>query len=554
MSDPRARFQLAALGVASGLLVADVLLALNPDHGTFGPALSLLLAGALVGFAVAVPVVLLMERLASPRGSGAALCVLLAFGAAFAESQRRLFHAFLPNGARRVLVATSLLAALSLALLLVALLRSSSTRPAVAASLVLLSLPGFAARRANAPTALASPPALPRHETRSLLVVGLDGVSWELLSKGASENALPVLARLLESGVGGPLASLAPYDRAALFTTAATGKSPAKHDVVSGGAWDTPLGPFRLVPRMPGASAFRALPLLEERREPATRKSLTFWEILARLGHEASVLNWPASYPAAQGLVLWATEEMFAGEVSPAAARPREAADRARLFLVNVGRLDRPLVHALTPAGLTENERAAALAGAARDLAVASVALGSVPGGPGNVEALVLSGATRTSPIFGPAAEAERYWGRSPRAADARATALRGYYRFLDDVLGDLLAREGKDRTICVFSPGGWGPAPPLSAFSRFLSGREPVASPEASLDGFLVLSGPGIRSGVRLTSASVLDLAPTLLVLAGEPIARDMDGRVLAEAFDARFAESASIPIVTTFESGGPQ
>ena len=77
---------------------------------------------------------------------------------------------------------------------------------------------------------------------------------------------------------------------------------------------------------------------------------------------------------------------------------------------------------------------------------------------------------------------------------------------------------------------------------------------PEAGDDGFLVLWGSGIRSDVRLTSANVVDLAPTLLVLAGESIARDMDGRVLAEAFDERFAQGASIPVVTTFEPEGPQ
>jgi arylsulfatase A-like enzyme len=88
----------------------------------------------------------------------------------------------------------------------------------------------------------------------------------------------------------------------------------------------------------------------------------------------------------------------------------------------------------------------------------------------------------------------------------------------------------------------------------RFANGLEPSASPESSADGFVVLWGSGIRAGVRLTSAGVADLAPTLLVLAGEPVARDMDGRVLSESFDERFAESASVPIVTTFEPGGPQ
>ena len=102
--------------------------------------------------------------------------------------------------------------------------------------------------------------------------------------------------------------------------------------------------------------------------------------------------------------------------------------------------------------------------------------------------------------------------------------------------------------------PGWYGPPPALSLAMSFLSGREPESTPDASRDGFLILCGSGIRGGVRLTSANVLDLAPTLIVLAGEPIARDMDGRVLAETFDERLTRTASIPIVTSFEPEGPQ
>jgi hypothetical protein len=229
-------------------------------------------------------------------------------------------------------------------------------------------------------------------------------------------------------------------------------------------------------------------------------------------------------------------------------------AARARLLLLGAGNLDRPLSRALEPTAIPEAQRrsAAAAEGAARDLGIVGATLAAVPTGPGSVSALVLSGLAGPARVYGSAAEPRRYFGPLRRDAEPAEAALLAYYRFLDDTLGDLLEREGHERTLCVFSPSGFGPAPPLSALLDLLRGRAPAASPDAGDDGFFILWGSGIRSDVRLTSADVVDLAPTLLVLAGEPIARDMDGRVLAEAFDERFAQGTSIPVVTTFETEG--
>jgi hypothetical protein len=377
----------------------------------------------------------------------------------------------------------------------------------------------------------------------------------DLLSRAVSDGSLPVFARLLEEGAGGPLGALRPYDRAALWTTAATGKLPRAHGVVSGEETRTPLGTLRLLPRLPGLSGpVRAPFCAPEPRGGAERRSRAFWEILASRRHQASVLGWPASDPPREGLVLWATEEFFSGGGAEGSALPSEAAARARLLLLGARNLDRALARALEPSTLPVNERTAAGAadGAARDLGTLGAALAAVPTGPGSVSALVLAGLAGPARVWGPAAEPRRYFGTARRDADEGEKALLAYYRFLDDTLGDLLEREGRERTLCVFAPAGFGPAPPLTALADLLLGRSPSATPAAGEDGFLVLWGSGIRAGVRLTSADVVDLAPTLLVLAGEPIARDMDGRVLAEAFDERFAQATSIPVVTTFEPGG--
>jgi predicted AlkP superfamily phosphohydrolase/phosphomutase len=50
---------------------------------------------------------------------------------------------------------------------------------------------------------------------------------------------------------------------------------------------------------------------------------------------------------------------------------------------------------------------------------------------------------------------------------------------------------------------------------------------------GIFVISGPGIRSGLRLNGARMVDVAPTILRVMGLPTSGHMDGRPLCEAFN---------------------
>ncbi len=59
--------------------------------------------------------------------------------------------------------------------------------------------------------------------------------------------------------------------------------------------------------------------------------------------------------------------------------------------------------------------------------------------------------------------------------------------------------------------------------------------------DGVLIMSGDGISPGEFGESAArITDLAPTILYLIGEPIPEDMDGRVLSEWLDPKFASTS--------------
>jgi predicted AlkP superfamily phosphohydrolase/phosphomutase len=60
--------------------------------------------------------------------------------------------------------------------------------------------------------------------------------------------------------------------------------------------------------------------------------------------------------------------------------------------------------------------------------------------------------------------------------------------------------------------------------------------------DGVVFLAGEGIKEGVKLEGASIMDLAPTILYSMGMPVPSDMDGRVLSEAFTAEFLSRVKV------------
>jgi predicted AlkP superfamily phosphohydrolase/phosphomutase len=65
--------------------------------------------------------------------------------------------------------------------------------------------------------------------------------------------------------------------------------------------------------------------------------------------------------------------------------------------------------------------------------------------------------------------------------------------------------------------------------------------------DGFYALFSPGRVSSARQIDATIVDIAPTILYLMGEPVPRSMDGRVLEGAFEPGYLADRSIRYTET-------
>ncbi|MDP8256070.1 MAG: alkaline phosphatase family protein [Candidatus Alcyoniella australis] len=71
---------------------------------------------------------------------------------------------------------------------------------------------------------------------------------------------------------------------------------------------------------------------------------------------------------------------------------------------------------------------------------------------------------------------------------------------------------------------------------------------------GIVLIAGPRVRPGARIVDADLLDITPTLLYLLGLPVGRDMEGRVLSEAFEPRRMQAKPVSFIQTHETSPVQ
>lgn len=95
------------------------------------------------------------------------------------------------------------------------------------------------------------------------------------------------------------------------------------------------------------------------------------------------------------------------------------------------------------------------------------------------------------------------------------------------------------------------GDQPPLK-----IRERQPMKEPEWAgthrLEGILIGKGGPIKKGAQINGVRLMDMAPTLLYLAGQKIPSDMDGKVLLELFEPEFV--AKNPVEYDQVSSGNQ
>lgn len=391
-----------------------------------------------------------------------------------------------------------------------------------AAALLFASAPGVAP--------LSSTPSLTVVPTgQRLLVLAIDGVDQTLLTKLRTQGTLPHINELLAAGVA-EMASDTDRDPARVWTTMATGQPPERHGIsaLEGrqlAGVDGRLQPTsRLGVLVAGATDLLRLtrPALASGTE---RRIPTFWEVAARAGLRTSVVQWWATWPAAErgedtGIVLSDRALLrleqggpLDGEIAPSAlyaTLEKTWTDRRARFTTRAAAAVSTDTVATTR---TVIERSAALDASIVDLA-REPSLTDV-----DVQVVYLPGLDIAQHGLLTAGNS----AAAPSEITARVAAIERYYQFLDGLIADLVA--GPRAVLLVTQPGR-------------------VSSPG---HGLMALRGAPARVGQTLTT-STASLAATALYVVGVPVAADLAGRVPAELFASDFLAAHPLRTVPTY------
>ncbi|MBP2681098.1 MAG: Type phosphodiesterase / nucleotide pyrophosphatase [Candidatus Krumholzibacteriota bacterium] len=383
---------------------------------------------------------------------------------------------------------------------------------------------------------------------RKVIFVGVDGGDWTFMKPLMDAGDLPNFKKFVEQGATGKLKSIEPLLSPLIWTSIATGKLPEDHGILNFTDVDPKTGKKTPVTRL-------------------ARKVDAVWNILGDYGRTVDVVGWLASYPAEDVNGVMVTDRVgylaYAetggeGAAAPGTISPASRIDEIERFVVKSRDVAYEDFRRFVDIDRDTFDKNKAIPFDAKNpinnlimLYASARTYGSV------AEHLLANDRPDFLGVYFEWCDAVGHLFMSyapPRQAWVAETdyekykdVMRQAYILQDRVLGGFIDKADDQTVIVIASDHGF-----KNAASRPRLGSE-IAGGHAAFwhdpYGIVGLYGEGVRRGYALDSASVLDIAPTILALQGLPRASDMPGRVLTSALDDSLVRRFDTAIVATLQ-----
>ncbi len=380
------------------------------------------------------------------------------------------------------------------------------------------------------------------------LIIGLDGGDWDRAIPLMRQGKMPLMSRLVRTGVRRTLRSLEPERLSpTIWTTVATGVLPERHGIHH---FVTDDG---------------------DGLQPVTsnqRQTAALWNILSARDRTVGVIGWLVTWPAepVNGYLVssytpyvfnWGAARPIKGtlvegvpnQVWPPDLQPTLERLKVRPEDVAIEELRARFTHREVPESPAE-DAAESLKGMRWSWATDQtyrrihehLSRNPLGGRRPEVELLYLASVDVISHRFWKYMDPDswRLGEVSPIDVALFGQSVESAYRSFDEVIAGTLASETDSVRVLILSDHG------------FRDNRDPKRATSSGWhrpEGLLLAEGPGLRSGSVLPSGSVVDVTPTVLYALGLPVADDMDGRPALELFDDDFRREMKLDRIPSYE-----
>ena len=378
---------------------------------------------------------------------------------------------------------------------------------------------------------------------RPLVVIGIDGATWDVIDPMISNGELPNLASLKARGAWGPLITVGPQVSPVVWTSFSTGQFGRIHGILDF------VYPYQPGPRRPVQST--------ERRVPA------LWNLVSEAGGKVSVVGYFVTYPAekingvmvsykspqkqpdsdqpadALAPIREQLDSIFGEEKKTLWSRflpwefdpanpPADNDPAAEAFRMVSGRVERRILSA------EYNRRAALyLAQSPHDLFISYFGL-----------------VDHTShSLWKFMDDADFELKASPESKRLLGNVVQESYRFIDEFIGDLLASSPVNANFVIISDHGFGSATGIFSVKEH---NKHLLTGNHRPNGIFLAAGPDIRAG-RIDGLTIIDVFPALAYLAGISVADDLPGELVLRLFTDRHLGENPPSFTRTYTNSGP-
>jgi predicted AlkP superfamily phosphohydrolase/phosphomutase len=372
-------------------------------------------------------------------------------------------------------------------------------------------------------------------QKNKVLLVGWDAADWDIALPLVEAGEMPGLEKIISTGVMGNLSTLEPPFSPMLWTSIATGKRPDKHGILG------------FVEPLPDGSGIRPV-------SSKSRKCKAIWNILMQYGLKSNVIGWWPSNPAEpiDGIMVSnlfhktdAIENTW--EMPPRSVHPEHLSDLMRHLRVHPMELSSQHIASFIPKLKEINQetdrRVATIGNLISEAAsIQTTATWCLENSDWDFAGVYFDTIDHFCHGFINFHPPKPAWTKD-RDFELYSEVVKSAYKMMDLMLQQLIKSAGTDTTVILVSDHGFKSGKNRIAGNPF----EPAGPATQHREyGMFAMCGPGVKKDERIYGASLLDITPTILTILGLPVAKDMDGIPLVQAF----VKKHRIDIVNSFES----